>query len=36
VAEDSGLAIAHFAAVSTRQDRGLDVPGYVMVLTLPR
>jgi SAM-dependent methyltransferase len=36
VAEDSGLAIAHFASVSTRQDRGLDVPGYVMVLTLPR
>jgi predicted TPR repeat methyltransferase len=35
VAEDSGLSIAHFASVSTRQDRGLDVPGYVMVLAKP-
>lgn len=33
VADDSSLAVAHFASVSTRQDRGFDVPGYVMVLT---
>lgn len=33
VADDSGLDVAHFASVSTRQDRGFDVPGFVMVLT---
>jgi predicted TPR repeat methyltransferase len=35
VAEDSGLAVSHFASNSTRQERGLDVPGYVMVLRKP-
>jgi predicted TPR repeat methyltransferase len=35
VADDCGLAIAHFASVSTRQDRGFDVPGYAMVLMRP-
>ncbi|MCX7339698.1 MAG: methyltransferase domain-containing protein [Hyphomicrobiales bacterium] len=33
VADDSGLDVAHLASVSTRQDRGFDVPGFVMVLT---
>jgi len=33
VAEDSGLVTALFQSASTRQDRGLDVPGFVMVLT---
>jgi predicted TPR repeat methyltransferase len=35
VADEAGLTIAHLASVSTRQDRGFDVPGYVMVLTRP-
>ncbi len=35
VSDVSGLDVASFAAASTRQDRGLDVPGYVMVLTRP-
>lgn len=35
VADDSGLAVVHVASVSTRQDRGIDVPGYVMVLQRP-
>jgi predicted TPR repeat methyltransferase len=32
VAEDSGLMVAQLASVSTRKDRGLDVPGFVVVL----
>jgi predicted TPR repeat methyltransferase len=32
VADDCGLAVVHLASVSTRQERGLDVPGFVMVL----
>ncbi len=32
VAEDCGFETAHLASVSTRQERGLDVPGFVMVL----
>jgi predicted TPR repeat methyltransferase len=32
VADDSGLKPVHLASVSTRQERGLDVPGYAMVL----
>ena len=33
VADDSGLAVALFETVSTRQDRGIDVPGYAVVWT---
>ncbi len=32
VAADAGLAVAHLANASTRQDRGIDVPGLVLVL----
>lgn len=35
LADDAGLFIVHVASVSTRQDRGLDVPGFVMVLMRP-
>ena len=35
VAEVSSLDVVSFATASTRQDRGLDVPGYVMVLMRP-
>ncbi len=35
VADVSGLMVVSFAKASTRLDRGLDVPGYVMVLTRP-
>ena len=31
----AGFSIAQFEAVSTRQDRGLDVPGFLMVLEQP-
>ncbi len=33
VADVSGMPVVSFAKASTRQDRGLDVPGYAMVLT---
>jgi predicted TPR repeat methyltransferase len=32
VAADAGLSVAHIASASTRQDRGIDVPGLVLVL----
>jgi predicted TPR repeat methyltransferase len=32
VADASGFTVARFAKASTRQERGLDVPGFVMVL----
>jgi predicted TPR repeat methyltransferase len=32
VADECGFDVAHLASVSTRQERGLDVPGFVLVL----
>jgi predicted TPR repeat methyltransferase len=32
LAERTGFAVALFEAVSTRQDRGVDVPGFLLVL----
>ena len=34
-AERAGFSVAQFEAVSTRQDRGVDVPGFLMVLEQP-
>ena len=35
IAERAGFSVAQFEAVSTRQDRGVDVPGFLMVLEQP-